>query len=187
MVEPKGPPAARCGSTWIHWWSPVASANRSIRFWSTSSHPLGPSVSPIPACSSSADVKILGSAMPLPLPGRISACSACWGRMYLSTTRLSTNVGPADYPRRRAADSRENPRAHRRPAVRPQRRGRLRAALLRDQGPDQQPSHRRQPAPLRPRRTAPGGLRTRRPARRHPARRHPRGTRPAPRGAHPQP
>ena len=25
MVPPKGPAAARSGSTWIHWWSPVAS------------------------------------------------------------------------------------------------------------------------------------------------------------------
>lgn len=64
MVEPKGPVAARSGSTWIHWWSPVASAKRSIRFWSTSSHPVGPSGSPVPARSSSADVKTLGSAMP---------------------------------------------------------------------------------------------------------------------------
>ena len=30
-VVPNGPAAARTGSTWIHWWSPVASANRSIR------------------------------------------------------------------------------------------------------------------------------------------------------------
>ena len=30
MVEPKGDCAARSGSTWIHWWSPVASAKASI-------------------------------------------------------------------------------------------------------------------------------------------------------------
>src|SRR6185295_15419086 len=30
MVVPNGPAAARSGSTWIHWWSPVASANASI-------------------------------------------------------------------------------------------------------------------------------------------------------------
>src|SRR3990170_5173642 len=35
MVFPKGPPFARSGSTWIHWWSPVASANRSICSWVT--------------------------------------------------------------------------------------------------------------------------------------------------------
>jgi hypothetical protein len=27
----RGPAAARTGSTWIHWWSPVAWANRSMR------------------------------------------------------------------------------------------------------------------------------------------------------------
>ena len=36
MLVPNGPCAARCGSTWIHWWSPVASANRSICAWVTS-------------------------------------------------------------------------------------------------------------------------------------------------------
>lgn len=63
--RPEGAAAARSGSTWIHWWSPVASANRSIRFWSISSQSLCPSCSPTPAFSSSADVKILGSAMSL--------------------------------------------------------------------------------------------------------------------------
>ena len=36
MVAPKGPVAARSASTWIHWWSPVASANVSMRSWSIS-------------------------------------------------------------------------------------------------------------------------------------------------------
>src|SRR5580704_4471489 len=35
MGPPKGPEAARAGSTWIHWWSSVASANRLTRAWST--------------------------------------------------------------------------------------------------------------------------------------------------------
>src|SRR5580704_8383154 len=42
MVVPKGPDAARSGSTWIHWWSPVASANRLTCAWSItcqSDHP----------------------------------------------------------------------------------------------------------------------------------------------------
>src|SRR6476659_4002995 len=30
IVVPNGPSAARSGSTWIHWWSPVASANALI-------------------------------------------------------------------------------------------------------------------------------------------------------------
>ena len=37
-----GPAAARSGSTWIHWWSPVASANASIRSCGTSIQLEGP-------------------------------------------------------------------------------------------------------------------------------------------------
>src|SRR5579862_286417 len=36
MAPPKGPDLARSGSTWIHWWSSVASANRLTRAWSIS-------------------------------------------------------------------------------------------------------------------------------------------------------
>src|SRR5437868_9345201 len=46
IVVPKGPVAARSGSTWIHWWSPVASANASIRPCPTSIHEDGPYSSP---------------------------------------------------------------------------------------------------------------------------------------------
>src|SRR5579872_6444150 len=35
IVPPKGPAFARSGSTWIHWWSPVASAKRSTCSWVT--------------------------------------------------------------------------------------------------------------------------------------------------------
>ena len=45
--------SARSTSTWIHWWSPVASANRSTRSWSISSQSLVPSSSPAAAASSS--------------------------------------------------------------------------------------------------------------------------------------
>ena len=37
---PKGPSFARSGSTWIHWWSSVASANVLMRSWVT--WPLAP-------------------------------------------------------------------------------------------------------------------------------------------------
>src|SRR5262252_344821 len=37
---------ARSTSTWIHWWSPVASANLSIIAWSTVIHSDGPSSVP---------------------------------------------------------------------------------------------------------------------------------------------
>src|SRR5690348_11398575 len=46
MVRPKGPFAARSGSTWIHWWSPVASANASIRCCGTSIQLEGPNSAP---------------------------------------------------------------------------------------------------------------------------------------------
>jgi hypothetical protein len=35
--------AARSTSTWIHWWSPVASANWSILSWPTANQPDPPS------------------------------------------------------------------------------------------------------------------------------------------------
>src|SRR4030095_15200933 len=55
IVVPNGPAFARSGSTWIHWWSPVASANWSIRFCVTSIQSLT-SASPPTSFSSSASV-----------------------------------------------------------------------------------------------------------------------------------
>src|SRR5436853_2285539 len=46
IVVPNGPAAARSGSTWIHWRSPVASANASIRSCGTSIHDDGPNSAP---------------------------------------------------------------------------------------------------------------------------------------------
>src|SRR5207247_9526845 len=54
-VVPNGPCAAASGSTWIHWWSPVASANWSMLRCSIVNHELVPS-SRSPACSSSSIV-----------------------------------------------------------------------------------------------------------------------------------
>src|SRR5215210_4667389 len=59
IVPPKGPPAARCGSTCIHWWSSVASANWSIRACSTVTHSEGPKVSPFAAANSAIESKVL--------------------------------------------------------------------------------------------------------------------------------
>ncbi len=59
MVEPNWLSFARSGSTWIHWWSPVASANRSIRAWSTVCHWLVPSSVPTAAVSSAREAKIV--------------------------------------------------------------------------------------------------------------------------------
>ena len=58
MVPPNGPSAARSTSTWIHWWSPVASAKAFTRSWSISSHSLAPRSSPTAAVSSSKVVKV---------------------------------------------------------------------------------------------------------------------------------
>src|SRR4051812_35533958 len=46
MVPPNGPLLARSGSTWIHWWSPVASANMFTWSWVTSCQSLEPRCSP---------------------------------------------------------------------------------------------------------------------------------------------
>src|SRR5580658_8739157 len=50
---PKGPLAARSGSTWIHWWSSVASAKRFTRAWSTRNQSDQPRCSPDRARNSS--------------------------------------------------------------------------------------------------------------------------------------
>jgi hypothetical protein len=59
-----GPPngdsaAARSGSTWIHWWSSVASANVFTRSWVTSNHSLTPSTCPFSEGSSASVVVVL--------------------------------------------------------------------------------------------------------------------------------
>src|SRR5215217_1128483 len=58
MVPPKGVSFARSGSTWIHWWSPVASAKASMSFWDTSCQPETPSSSPSACLSSSSPVMV---------------------------------------------------------------------------------------------------------------------------------
>jgi len=49
IVPPKGPDAARSGSTWIYWSSSVVSAKESMRDWSTSIQFETPISSPIRA------------------------------------------------------------------------------------------------------------------------------------------
>ena len=48
-VDPNGLLAARAGSTCIHWWSPVASANPSIMGWSIVTQSLVATSDPIKA------------------------------------------------------------------------------------------------------------------------------------------
>src|SRR5687767_132034 len=51
---------ARSTSTWIHWWSPVTSANLSMSSWVTSRQSLGPLVWPTSALSSSIPFTVVG-------------------------------------------------------------------------------------------------------------------------------
>src|SRR6266705_309225 len=70
-VVPNGPFAAASGSTWIHWWSPVASAKRLICSCVISCQSLVPS-SRSPACSSSSIVSVVVMSSSS-LPHRLSA------------------------------------------------------------------------------------------------------------------
>src|SRR4029453_18140017 len=54
---------ARSTSTWIHWWSPVTSANLSMSSWVTSRQSLGPMVCPTSAFSSSIPFTVVGVLM----------------------------------------------------------------------------------------------------------------------------
>src|SRR5512133_2194540 len=64
-VVPNGPFAAASGSTWIHWWSPVASAKRLICSCVISCQSLVPS-SRSPDCSSSSMVSVVVTCSSLP-------------------------------------------------------------------------------------------------------------------------
>src|SRR5579862_4488018 len=73
MVPPNGPAAARSGSTWIHWWSPVASANRSTCAWSITCQSDQPRCVPASAFNSSMVETVVVMAPTLgPGPGRAS-------------------------------------------------------------------------------------------------------------------
>src|SRR5919197_6758913 len=60
MVVPKGPSLARSTSTLIHWWSPVASANRFTCSWVISSHAVSPNWVPTACTTSSTPVNDCG-------------------------------------------------------------------------------------------------------------------------------
>src|SRR6478736_2012281 len=61
MVPPNGPDLARSTSMWIHWKSPVASANVFTRSCVISSHSLYPRCSPTAAFTLSTPLNTLGS------------------------------------------------------------------------------------------------------------------------------
>ena len=59
IVPPKGVCAAFSGSVWIHWWSPVTSANWLIVSCVTSYQSLTPSSWPTAALTSSGPVRVV--------------------------------------------------------------------------------------------------------------------------------
>src|SRR5690349_23158837 len=63
IVAPNGPFTARSGSTWIHWWSSVASANRLTRSCVTSSQSVGPSWLPWAAANSSSPLNFFTTSL----------------------------------------------------------------------------------------------------------------------------
>src|SRR5437868_4519309 len=70
MGPPNGPDLARSGSTWIHWWSPVASAKRFTWSWVISVQSVYPMCSPTRALRSSMPEKL---AMPRETSGPLLA------------------------------------------------------------------------------------------------------------------
>src|SRR3984957_19770402 len=73
-------PVARSGSTWIHWWSSVASANVFTRSWVTSNHSLTPSTWPFSEGSSASVVVVLLMRLsPSTVPARIASAAGMDG------------------------------------------------------------------------------------------------------------
>src|SRR3954467_7072007 len=61
IVPPNGPAFAASTSTWIHWWSPVASANRSIRSCPMVVHSVTPRSVPTAAVSAASESKCIAA------------------------------------------------------------------------------------------------------------------------------
>ncbi len=100
MAPPKGPVLARSGSTWIHWWSPVASANRLTRSWVIVCHSEWPSCLPASSWKASTPSTVVVMGALLAVVG--GPCQPC---------RDATNAEAAHYagrgdpcPRARAGD-----------------------------------------------------------------------------------
>src|SRR3954451_13204171 len=93
MVPPNGVSLARSGSTWIHWWSPVASAKASMSFWETPCQSETPSSSPSAALSSSNPVivRMAGNCMPAQPPE--ASCPARAGRRWWRATAADGRLG----------------------------------------------------------------------------------------------
>src|SRR5690606_9960674 len=106
MVLPNGPAAARSTSTWIHWWSPVASAKVLIWSWVTVCHGLCPRWLPCAAASAWMSANSRMRAAPPSHSGRHPTTrnrlvGMAWGLQY----RPANGDGP-DAPRLRGGGGR---------------------------------------------------------------------------------
>src|SRR6478735_2437243 len=89
MVVPNGPALPRSGSTWIHWWSSVASANRSTCRWVMARH------SPVPRCgwSVARAIRSVGRATRVVIDG-VLRFERCCGRVGIAQDgRWSRRLG----------------------------------------------------------------------------------------------
>src|SRR5438105_7482294 len=71
IVPPKGPFLARSVSTWIHWWSPVASAKALISSWVTVCQ--SPTRVSLPTCCLSSSTLVMTVSITLVPPSSVGA------------------------------------------------------------------------------------------------------------------
>src|SRR5713226_5748850 len=92
MVPPNGPALARSGSTWIHWWSPVASAKALISSWVTVCQ--SPTRVSLPTCClSSSTLVMVPSAISVPFYGVKATCATCNAARYTWRPREARMAG----------------------------------------------------------------------------------------------
>ena len=97
-MPPNGVSLARSTSTWIHWWSPVTSANVSTSFCVTSCQSEVPSVSPCAALSSSSPVIVrMASTILRAVPAPLLLCDTP-GLLYRGFFALPDSIKGAREP-----------------------------------------------------------------------------------------
>ena len=90
-------------STWIHWWSPVASANWSIRSWPIVVHSVAPRSVPTASVSAASESKCI-AAVWQNHPRRSGGAPGTVGRMARHLAPGGILGGPVDGPARLAAE-----------------------------------------------------------------------------------
>src|SRR3954468_4006851 len=103
MVPPNGPAFAASTSTWIHWWSPVASANPSIRPWSIVVHSVAPRSVPAAAVSAASESNCI-AAVWQNHPRGPGVVAGTVDRMARHLAPGGILGGPVDGPERLAAE-----------------------------------------------------------------------------------